>query len=312
MADTSAIIGDGKPPSVRRSRTIFGGYRPFVVPALVIVVGLTIIPILFTVGLSLTSLSYTSARPTRFVGVGNYLQLFQDDRFIASLSQSAVLIFGPVLLQLVFGFLLAIVMNEKLPGLGWLRVIFVVPMFFPPIVMGLMWKVLFTPQLGGINYYFGLVGIASPAWLADPHLALAAIVIAAVWGWTPFVAIMFFTAMQTFPSDLYEAAKIDGATWMQRVRFITIPLLRNTALVVLIFRIMEALAIFPIIFVMTSGGPAGGTETVNFYAYVAGFSFLKVGYASAIIISFLAILLVILAPATKQLLRSVTAEGNSA
>jgi len=287
------------------------GYLRFLAPALVIVALLTAVPMIFTIGLSLSSLSYTAAVPTHFAGIGNYVKLFTDPRFIQSIWQSAILIFVPVALQMLFGFVLALVMNERLRGLGWLQVIFIVPMFFPPVVMGLMWKVLFTPQLGGINYYLGLVGIQSPAWLSDPTLAMAAIIIAAVWGWTPFVTVMFYTAMQTFPKDLYEAARIDGASWTQCIRFVTLPLLKNTALVVLIFRIMEALAIFPIIFVMTSGGPAGATETVNYYSYIAGFTFLKVGYASAMILTFLAMLVIILAPATRFLLRSIGGEGKA-
>ena len=294
------------PRAARRPRWGSAGYRRFLVPALAIIAVLTLLPMLFTIGLSTSSLAFTSTLPTRFVGTGNYVQLFSDARYIQSLWQSAVLIFAPVALQMIFGFLLALVMNERLPGLGWLPVIFVVPMFFPPVVMGLMWKVLFTPQLGGISYYVELLGIHMPPWLSDPTLAIAAIVIAAVWGWTPFAAVMFYTAIQSFPKDLYEAARVDGAGWLQSVRFVTLPLLKSTALVVLIFRIIEALAIFPIIFVMTSGGPAGATETVNYYSYIAGFTFLKVGYASAMILSFLAILVVVLAPATSFLLRSIS------
>ncbi|MEO8136123.1 MAG: sugar ABC transporter permease [Betaproteobacteria bacterium] len=295
--------------SPRRARTRRwgnAGYRRFLIPALAIITVLTLLPTMFTIGLSTSSLAFTSTLPTRFIGIDNYVKLVSDARFIQSLWQSAVLIFAPVALQMIFGFLLALVMNERLPGLGWLQVLFVVPMFFPPVVMGLMWKVLFTPQLGGITYYVQLLGIHMPVWLSDPTLALAAIVIAAVWGWTPFAAVMFYTAMQSFPRDLYEAARVDGAGWLQCVRFVTLPLLKSTALVVLIFRIIEALAIFPIIFVMTSGGPAGATETVNYYSYIAGFTFLKVGYASAMILSFLAILVVILAPATRFLLRSIS------
>ncbi|MEO8738227.1 MAG: sugar ABC transporter permease [Casimicrobiaceae bacterium] len=299
------------PRLARTSRWGSAGYRRFLVPALVIIAGLTVLPILFTIGLSTTSLAFTSLVPTRFVGIDNYVKLFSDPRFIQSLWQSAALIFIPVALQMIFGFLLALVMNERLPGLGWLQVIFVVPMFFPPVVMGLMWKVLFTPQLGGINYYVQLLGIQMPAWLSDPTLAMTAIIVAAVWGWTPFAAVMFYTAMQTFPKDLYEAARIDGAGWLQCVRFVTLPLLKSTALVVLIFRIMEALAIFPIIFVMTSGGPAGATETVNYYSYIAGFTFLKVGYASAMILSFLAILVIVLAPATNFLLHSTSPDRRT-
>ena len=280
------------------------GYRVFLMPALIVIILLTIVPLLFSLGLSVTSLSYMSTRATRFVGLENYTDLIGDPRFIASLWQSGVLIFGPLVFQLVFGFMLALVMNERLPGMGWLRTIFILPMFFPPVVIGLIWKVLFTPQLGGVNYYLGLIGIEGPLWLAEPAFALTSIVVATVWGWTPFVAIMFYAAMQTFPRDLYEAAHIDGASWLQQIRFITLPLLRNTALVVIVFRIMEGLAIFPIIFVMTAGGPAGSTETTNYYAFVTGFEFMKVGYASSIILTFLAVLLIILAPSTRLLLAS--------
>ncbi len=309
MTNPAVALSDARLMAHASRKRANRGYRRFAIPALVIIGLLTVVPLIFTIALSTTSLSYINARPTRFLGLDNYVALFSDPRFLNSLWQSAILIFGPLVFQLIFGFLLALVMNERLRGMGWLRVIFIIPMFFPPIVMGLMWKVLFTPQLGGINYYLGLIGIAGPPWLSDPFYALLSIVIAAIWGWTPFVAVMFYAAMQTFPKDLYEASRVDGATWTQQLRFVTVPLLRETALVVIVFRIMEGLAIFPIIFVMTAGGPAGGTETSNYYAYVTGFQFLKVGYASSIILTFLAILVVILAPATRMLLRSVGAGG---
>lgn len=297
---TAIPMLDAAPGATGRRRNL--GYHAFLLPALITIVVLTIVPLVFSIGLSMTSLSYVSTRGPRFIGFENYLDLFSDARFFRSLFQSSVLIFGPLVFQLVFGFMLALVMNERLPGMGWLRTIFILPMFFPPIVIGLIWKVLFTPQLGGVNYYLGLIGIQGPLWLAEPAYALTSIVIATVWGWTPFVAIMFYAAMQTFPRDLYEASHIDGATWFQQIRFITLPLLRNTALVVIVFRIMEGLAIFPIIFVMTAGGPAGSTETTNYYAFITGFEFMKVGYASSIILTFLAILLAVLAPSTRLLL----------
>lgn len=280
-------------------------YLRFSSPTFFAIMVLTMIPIVVTVGLSLTSLSYSSAAPTRFWGLRNYERLLEDDRFLSSIPVTLILILVPVAIQLLLGFVIALVMNERLPGMGWLRLIFVAPMVLPPIVMGLMWKVLFTPQLGGINYFLSLVGISGPSWLTDPPWALTAIIITALWGWTAFVALMFLTAMESFPTELYEAASIDGATWFQLVQHVTLPLLRPTAMVVLVFRVIEALAIFPIIFVVTNGGPAGATETVNYYAYVMGFNQLRVGYAAAIITVFFLLLVVLILPWMRSLVNGV-------
>lgn len=282
-----------------------GTYLRFSSPTFLVVMVLTLVPIIVTVGLSLSSLSYSSAAPTRFIGLRNYERLFADDRFLNSLPTTLIFILVPVALQLVFGFVIALVMNERLPWMGWLRLIFVAPMVLPPIVMGLMWKVLFTPQLGGINYFLSLIGISGPAWLTTPLWSMVAIIITALWGWTAFVALMFLTAMESFPGELYEAAAIDGATWTQSVRHVTLPLLRPTAMVVLVFRVIEALAIFPIIYVVTNGGPAGATETVNYYAYVAGFNQLRVGYGAAIITVFFLLLCVIILPMMGSLVRDI-------
>ena len=280
-------------------------YLRFSSPTFLAIMLLTMVPIVVTVGLSLTSLSYSSASPTRFIGLRNYERLFEDARFLSSIPTTLIFIIVPVAIQLVLGFVIALVMNERLPWMGWLRFIFVAPMVLPPIVMGLMWKVLFTPQLGGINYFLSLVGISGPSWLTDPPWAVVAVILTALWGWTAFVALLFLTAMESFPTELYEAASIDGATWFQSVRHVTLPLLRPTALVVLVFRIIEALAIFPIIFVLTNGGPAGATETVNYYAYVSGFNQLRVAYAAAIITLFFALLVLLILPMMRSLMQDV-------
>ena len=305
MSKTLAGVGSSERPHSKSKLNQNRLYRRFVIPSLLLLLLLTLIPILMTFGLSLSSLSFSSAAPTGYVGLRNYLRLFEDARFINSIRVSILLIAIPVALQMLFGFLIALVMSQQLKGLGWLRLIFVAPMVLPPIVMGLMWKVLFTPQLGGINYFLSLVGLEGPSWLTEPNWALTAIIITALWGWTPFVALMFLTAMETFPKELYDAASIDGASWFQTVRHIMIPLLKPTATVVLVFRIIEALAIFPIIFVVTGGGPAGSTETVNYYAYVNGFNFLKIAYASAIIFIFFLLLVSLITPALWSIASSV-------
>jgi multiple sugar transport system permease protein len=174
-------------------------YLKYLAPTMLVIFLLTLIPIAVTVVLSLTSLSYRSAKPSEFVGIQNYVRLFSDDRFLNSIPTSIILIVVPVAAQLILGFIVAIVMHEKLPWMGWLRIIFVAPMVLPPIVMGLMWRILFTPQLGGVNYFLSLIGVGGPEWLSEPTFALLAVIVAAVWGWTPFVGLMFLTSIQTLP-----------------------------------------------------------------------------------------------------------------
>ncbi len=277
----------------------------YLAPSIALLLVLTVLPMLFTMYLSTSSLSYTSPRPPRYIGLRNYERLLDDARFLQSIPVSLLFIAVPVATQLVLGFIIAVIMNERLPFMRWLRFVFFAPMVIPPIAMGLMWRVLYTPHLGGLNYFLGLVGIDGPGWLTEPNWALVAIIIVAVWGWTPFVGLFFLAVMQSIPEELYEAGIIDGATWVQSLRHITLPLLRPTFAFIGIFRVIESLGIFPIIYIVTNGGPATATETVNFYGFVSGFNNLRVGYASAIIVVFFIMLFVLVGPTMRFLLRNM-------
>ncbi|MCY3832794.1 MAG: sugar ABC transporter permease [Chloroflexi bacterium] len=302
MSQVASALDRGKgPEDYGASRA----HYKYLAPSIALLVVLTILPMLFTLYLSTSSLSYTSPRPPRYIGLRNYERLLDDARFLQSIPVSLLFIAAPVSIQLALGFIVAVVMNERLPYMRWLRFVFVAPMVIPPIAMGLMWRVLYTPHLGGLNYFLSLVGIDGPGWLTEPNWALVAIIIVAVWGWTPFVGLFFLAVMQSIPEELFEAGLIDGATWVQSVRHITLPLLRPTFAFIGIFRVIESLGIFPIIYIVTNGGPASATETVNFYGFVSGFNNLRVGYASAIIVVFFLMLFVIVVPTMRFLLRNV-------
>ena len=160
-------------------------YLRYLSPSIVVLLLLTVLPVLFTLYLSTSSLSFASPRPERFIGLRNYSRLLDDARFLQSIPVSVLFIVVPVALQLILGFFVAVIMNERLPGMKWLRYVLVAPMVIPPIVTGLTWRVLFTPKLGSVNYLLSLVGLDGPSWLTDANWALVAIVIVAVWGWTP-------------------------------------------------------------------------------------------------------------------------------
>jgi multiple sugar transport system permease protein len=262
---------------------------------------MTVVPILTTIGISFTSFNISMPNQSSFVGLENYLNLLSDDRFLNSVRVTLLFIIYPVAFQLIFGLALAIALHENLPGTKWVKAFFIIPMIFPPVIIGMTWKVFLTPQLGGLNYFLSLFGIHGPDWLAAPSSALWAVIIAAVWASTPFVILMYYATLGTIPEPHFEAAAIEGASWWQTIRYVSFPFLKPITKVIVIFRVLEALAIFPVIFVLTGGGPAGATEPINLYAYFTGFNYLKVDYAATLIVVFFSFLLAISWPILKKM-----------
>ncbi|PHR92231.1 MAG: hypothetical protein COA78_33600 [Blastopirellula sp.] len=272
-------------------------YLAMVAPSAILLVIITIIPILATFYISLHFFNPTSTRQFGWVGWENYGYLLEDSRYLNSLRVMLWLIVIPVALQITLGMALAIALKEKLAGTSWMRVLFLLPAVIPPAVSGLVWKLFIVPGAGGVTYMGSLLGIDLQLdLLSSPNSALFVIIVCSTWVGTPFVALLFLSSLETISKDLYEAAHLDGAGWLQSHWSISIPIMRPVIMTVMVFRILEALAIFPIIFILTGGGPAGSTEPVNYYAYVSGFQYLKIDYAATIIVSFFVILMVFCAP----------------
>ena len=273
------------------------GLWPFVLPTFGFLIAIAVAPIIFTFVISLYSIDLSSTVPTHFVGLDNFVQLFSDDQFLHSIVVTFQLIIIPVALQIFIGLLLAIVLKERLPGTNWMRVAFVLPAVIPPAISGLIWKLFVVPGAGGIAFVTDHLGLGLKLDLLNaPSSALGLLIAASVWVGTPFVALLMLSALETIDSEQYEAARVDGATWFQSHLHLSLPALLPIILTVTVFRILEALAIFPIIFMLTGGGPARSTTPINYYAYVNGFEYLRVSYASSIIIFFFLILMATVAP----------------
>lgn len=259
-------------------------FAAFVVPAVLVLVVVTILPLLYLVVTSLTPLDLTNPASLRWTGLTNYQQLASDDRFWNSVWVQAQLSFWTVSLQLVIGFAIALLLNGRMRFLELVRSTFIVPMVLPPVVVALVWKILFTPDISILDWALGLLHLPQPAWLAEPRLALWAIIIADVWEWFPFVMLMLLAALQMLPEEPLEAARLDGASTWQAFRHVTLPLLKPAIVVAALFRLIDSVKAFPHIFIMTGGGPGTATEVTNYYAYLEGFSYTYVGYSSAIIV----------------------------
>ncbi len=256
----------------------------FLVPALVVLFVVTILPLIYLIVTSFTPLSLTRPNSFWFAGLLNYEQLLEDERFWNSLWVQARLSFWTVTMQLIIGLGLALLLNSRIKFLELIRSTFLIPMVLPPVVVALIWKVLFTPDVSILNWTLGLLKLPQPAWLADPTLALWAIIVADVWEWFPFVMLMLLAALQMLPEEPLEAAKIDGASAWQTFWHIILPLLKPALLVAGLFRLIDSVKAFPHIFIMTAGGPGVATEATNYYAYLQGFSYTYIGFSSAIIV----------------------------
>src|SRR5262250_1276439 len=258
--------------------------RVFVVllsPALIVLALVTLAPFAFLILTSLTPLNL--AKPATWWDfhrpLTNFVDLPQDGRFLNSLGVQLRLSAFTVLGQLLL---------RRSRVLEAIRALFIIPMVLPPIVVAIIWKVLFTPDISVLNWVLGLAHLPEPAWLAEPRLALPAIVVADVWEWFPFTLLMLLAALQMMPAEPIEAARIDGAGTWQVFRHVVLPLLRPAIVVTVLFRLIESVKAFPLIFIMTGGGPGTVTEATNYYAFLQGFTYSLLGFSAAISVVVLA------------------------
>jgi multiple sugar transport system permease protein len=264
-------------------------------PALIVLTAVTIGPVLHLFGTSFTPFDLARPDSVRFIGAANYQDAINDARFWNSVYVQAKLSTFTVGGQLLFGLGLALLLNRRLPFREFIRTGFLIPMVLPPIIVAITWKILFTPLLTPMNLVTLPLGIVQPAWLTDPGLALWTIIIANIWEWVPFTTLLLLAGLQMIPEEPLEAAKIDGASAWQAFLFVTLPLLAPTIVVAGLFRLIDSFKAFPLIYVMTNGGPGTVTEATNYYAYIEAFSNGQIGYPSAIIVVLLIFTLVLTA-----------------
>ena len=219
----------------------------------------------------------------KFVGWENYRDLSTDPVALGSLRTSLIFVAVTTPIEVLLGLAMALVLNESFRGRGWLRAIVLVPWAVPTVVSSQMWRFIFNDRYGLFNFL--LFGDATQwywAPLAEPHLALSSIMIADIWKTSSFAALIILAGLQGIPQELYEAASIDGATTWQKFRQITLPLVKPALLLALVFRTIDALKVFDLVFVMTQGGPADTTNVLQFYGYKKSFAEGMIGYGSAI------------------------------
>jgi multiple sugar transport system permease protein len=192
----------------------------------------------------------------------------------------------------VIGTAAALVFAREFPGRGLLRTVFSLPMMATPVSIALVWQMMFHPQLGVLNYFLSLLHIPPQPWIFSTRSVLPTLAIVETWQWIPFVMLIVLGGLAALPSEPYEAALIDGASRLQTIWYITIPLVWPYIMIALLLRSIDALKAFDIIYVMTQGGPGTASETLNIFLYLQAFAFYNIGFSSAVVVIYFIILLV--------------------
>jgi multiple sugar transport system permease protein/N,N'-diacetylchitobiose transport system permease protein len=261
--------------SIRRSQGLFA--LGLLTPAVLVVVGIIIYPIVQTGVFAMTNVQSAMMTRTPFVGLANFAKVMATPNFWASLERTLYFTVVSTTLELLLGLGIAGLLNAKIRGRWLLRTIVVIPWAVPTVVSGALWKGIFNSQFGALNALLLQLGLIhqysdAPIWLGSPFLALNMVILADVWKTVPVVAFMLLAGLSSIPGEVYEAAKIDRAGPFRTLWSITLPLLLPSISIVLILRIIEAFKVFDVIYAMTRGGPADGTMTIAYYTYTVAFS----------------------------------------
>lgn len=264
----------------------------FILPAFIFYFGFILFPLYNVFKSSLFSINTLSQEST-FIGFQNFVTMFTDKTFIRSLANTSIYTIAIIVLINVFAIVFAIIIDRGIiKGNYFLRVVFFIPAILPTVLIGSTFKRIFAP-FGALNMIFKGLGLNSlvRTWLGVPTLAMSAVILTTVWQSAGWNLVIYFARLREIPNELYESAEIDGANPWQIIRFIKLPLLKSTVTILVVLNIIGGFKVFDLIYVMTSGGPAHKTEVLTSYLYYQAFNFHKYGYASAVAVIMMLLML---------------------
>lgn len=273
-----------------------GGTAPYVflTPTALLFLFIFVFPIVFVVWVSL--FRWNMLKPQagmRFVGLGNFTDLLSDSMFWESFWVTVRFVVFSVPIGIVLGLALALLLNRAYRGKKWIQSLLLTPMMVAPVAVYLSWKFLLEPTFGIVNHVLRTLGLPTYGWFADVKTALASVVLVDIWTNVPFIFLVLYAALQSVPHDPVESAQVDGANRFQVFWHVTLPSIKPVLLVITIVRMMDAIRVFDNIFVLTRGGPANSTRTIQYMDYDLAFNAFDVGKGSALAIIIVVIILIV-------------------
>ena len=278
-------------PVISGPRAYGRRYWMFAAPAALVVLLVILFPWIFTLYMSVHDWKVSGDTP--FVGMANYAKMLTDERFLYSVVRTLWFTAASVAAPLILGVWAAVCFASKFRFRGLARTLFVLPMMATPVAISLVWTMMFHPQLGVLNYLLTSVGLPPSTWVYDTTTVIPTLVMVETWQWTPLVMLIVLGGIASLPTDPYEAAILDGASSWQMFRHITLPLVWPFIMVAAVIRMIDALKTFDTIYVITLGGPGTASETINILLYQTAFAYYDLGYASAMVVVFFVLILLI-------------------
>jgi len=275
-------------------RTPFWVPALYLGPAVIVMVAACLYPVLSA--FQLAGYDWAMGTPwssARWVGWDNFVSAFSNPRVWSSLGTTLLFAALCVSAEMVLGIALALALEHPVRGMAFFRTLFILPMMIAPIAVGLAWRYLFDAQFGLVNALLEVAGLSAQTWLADPTLAFAAIVVADIWQWTPFVFIMMIAALAGVDGSVIDAARIDGACWWQQALLVKLPMVMHVIAITLMMRLIDAFRVLEVIYVLTFGGPGDSTEILALHIYKTAFVGQQLGVAAAVSVLLLVVVVLL-------------------
>ncbi len=282
----------------------------FVLPAVVVFALLTVYPLIYAIVTGFYKIDFIRAK-TMFYGFQNYAEILTDDTFWVAVKNTLLFVVLAVVFETLLGTLFALFFNSGFRFMKLYRTVVLVPMLLPPITVALTWKMMYDYNFGIFNFLLKTIGLSPVEWLSSTDWALLSVVLTDIWQWTPFVFLVILASLQSIPLEIYESAQVEGASYVQSLRYITLPLLRPALALVLLLRTIDTFRVFDKMYVLTGGGPGNATETITYYIYRYGFRYFQTGYAAAASIIMVIMVLILSIPYIKQVIGAADFQRNA-
>ncbi len=280
-------------------------------PTLLLFLLLTVLPLASLFALSVHEVEWRErVAHWDWVGLSNYTRLLKDTLFTAGIVNTLIFAVAAVSFQMVLGFWLALLTLRVTRGQLVYRTIFILPILVPGIIIGAIWKLMYSYDFGVINQVLMFLGLTPQDWLGSSSLALWSVIVVDVWHWTPFCFLLLLAGLQSLPEDIYEASRLDGATGWRELRYITLPLMMPSIIVTFLFRMILAFKVFDEVYLLTGGGPGTSTEVISFTIYRRFFTEDQAGYGAAMSVATFAVIALAIA-SVSRIMRRKDSEADS-